>query len=344
MKVRYLTPADEARWDDFVLSESRCTFFHQIKWKLLIEKVHPRRFFHPRYLFAENENGIQGILPLFLFKHWYFGNKLISVPFAMVGGCCVNSQEAEFCLVDEAIRICKRENASYLELRQIDDLHQNLLVNDHYHTFILDLTPGVDAIFKGFRKDIRKRIRESESKPIRIDLETRDIETFYTVYSEGQHRLGTPVIKRDWVMNLFYDFPAYHKVAIAYHEDKPIAVKLIRMFKQDYDLVLGYALPEYRDLLPNHRIIWSALQDACERGFKHFDFGRSIPESGTFSFKEGWGTQDIQFHYQYFLNHAKHIPDTSQTNTSRQSLAAIWKRLPLPVANRLGPMIRTYFP
>ena len=343
MTVKELAKMDESLWDSFVQKKTDATFYHQIAWRRLIENVYGDKF-KPIYLVAKDDGQINGILPLFLSNHWLFGKKLISSPFAIFGGCCADSESIEDKLITKAIELCDNLDADYLELRTINPKRNDLLSNSNYNTLILELTDDPQRLWKNFRKGIKQSVKTAEKNNVKVDLDFQNIDEFYAIYSQGQRNLGTPVQSYTWIKNLYDEFKDCHSMAVAYNQDKVIAVQFIRKFKDTVSSVLAYALPEYKNLCPNHILIWKLIKNACKEGYKQFDFGRSLPDSSTFYFKTGWRAQPIQLHYQFYLNKIKTIPDTSQTNTKRQQLTKIWKKLPLSVANSFGPIIRNCFP
>ena len=74
-----------------------------------------------------------------------------------------------------------------------------------------------------------------------------------------------------------------------------------------------------------------------ERGATLFDFGRSKAGTGAFAYKRNWGFEGEQLHYCYRLAEGASIPDNNPNNPKYRLFIAAWKRLPLPVANLLGP-------
>jgi hypothetical protein len=91
-------------------------------------------------------------------------------------------------------------------------------------------------------------------------------------------------------------------------------------------------------------MLWTLIEDACAKGFRWFDLGRSVASSGTYNFKAGWQAEPVNIYYQYYLNNYKKVIDTSQESKRRQQFARFWCRCPMPVANRVGPIIRNFFP
>lgn len=342
--IKKIEPSDFERWDRFIDETGKNSFHYKIRWRKFIEKQY-QGLLIPVYLTALNKNEIQGVLPLFIFKHWFFAKKMISIPFSTQGGCLSLTGQAEELLIRQAIKITKSQNLEYLELRQYHENSISELITDNsYFTLQLKLENNFEQLQKKFRSTTRRYIRRSQEKELTVDLFSDDIEAFYKLYSTGQRNLGTPSPGYKWLKNLFYFFQENHQLALVRHKDKLIAGILWRVYKNTITYVIGASLPEYRKYYPNYRLFAALLEHCCKQGYDYFDFGRSLENSGTYYFKVGWGAQPVQFHYQYYLPYGKSIPSTSQANPKRVMLAKIWKKLPLPIANTLGPAIRRYFP
>jgi hypothetical protein len=96
---------------------------------------------------------------------------------------------------------------------------------------------------------------------------------------------------------------------------------------------------DYNALCPNHLLYWSIIQFAAAKGHAVLDFGRSTPGEGTFKFKEQWGARPLPLHWEYVLAEGTPMPDVSPANPKFQAAIEIWKRLPLPLATRIGPHV-----
>jgi hypothetical protein len=70
-----------------------------------------------------------------------------------------------------------------------------------------------------------------------------------------------------------------------------------------------------------------------------FDFGRSKTGTGAFAFKKNWGFAPTPLHYRFRLAPGATIPDHNPLNPKYRLFIAAWKKLPLVVANVLGPPI-----
>ncbi|MBN1351294.1 GNAT family N-acetyltransferase [candidate division KSB1 bacterium] len=344
LTIRELNYKDNEQWDCLVRESDETYFHHQLHWKMFIESQYPK-LLTPVYLIARNGTEIEGVLPLFRFKHRFFGKRLISIPFSTHGGCCARTKEATEALVKRAIQLAQESNADHLELRGLQQYSMpELVADDTYFTLKLKLEPDFKQLQKKIRATTRRYIRRSEENDFVIKLFSDDLDAFFKLYSIGQRNLGTPSTGYRYLKNLIENFKSEHHFALAYHKQKLVAGILLRDYKQTATYVLGASLLEYRQLYPNYRLFNEVLKHYSAQGFQWFDFGRSIEDSGTYFFKRGWGAEPLQFHYHFFLNARKHIPGTSQASPKRVMFANVWKRLPLPVATTLGPAIRRYFP
>jgi hypothetical protein len=81
------------------------------------------------------------------------------------------------------------------------------------------------------------------------------------------------------------------------------------------------------------------MRRACERGCRVFDYGRSKRETGSFDFKKNWGFEPTPLSYEYRLLKRDRVPQNNPLNPKYATLIALWRRLPRPLANWLGPMI-----
>jgi hypothetical protein len=70
-----------------------------------------------------------------------------------------------------------------------------------------------------------------------------------------------------------------------------------------------------------------------------FDYGRSKRGTGSFDFKRNWGFEATPLAYEYRLLARDSVPQNNPSNPRYRALIALWRRLPMPIANALGPAI-----
>lgn len=84
---------------------------------------------------------------------------------------------------------------------------------------------------------------------------------------------------------------------------------------------------------------WEFIQKAIAERFNRIDLGRCSPGSGTYDFKRHWNPVERPLHWYYWLAGGASLPHLRPDNPKFKFATRIWKRLPLAVANGLGPRL-----
>ena len=84
---------------------------------------------------------------------------------------------------------------------------------------------------------------------------------------------------------------------------------------------------------------YELMLHARRRGCDRFDFGRSKTGSGAYDFKRNWGFTPEPLSYAAWTAPGQPVRDADPTSAKHALQIALWQRLPLAVANRLGPWI-----
>ncbi|MES1245327.1 MAG: FemAB family XrtA/PEP-CTERM system-associated protein [Acidobacteriota bacterium] len=335
--VETLEPAFEAKWDRYVRQTPGSTFFHQLGWRWLVERVFGHR---AHYLLARQGEEIAGVLPMFELKSRLFGHSLVSIPFAIGGGIVADDEDAERLLLDEARRLAEERGVDYLELRSEKPVADDLPTKDLYVTFRADLAEGEDALLR--RMDRKRRQMMTYVSKAGFEHRTAGIEElplFYDLFCQSMRHHGTPVYPRLFLREILDRHPADTNLFFVHHEGRPVAGVLNLMWQ-------GVIMPFYagadRSVRPrgvDDYLYLSILRWGREHGFHTFDFGRSKRGTGAHAFKARWGMEEIPLAYQYHLVKARELPNVSPANPKYQALIRVWQKLPLPVTRLVGPRI-----
>jgi hypothetical protein len=90
-------------------------------------------------------------------------------------------------------------------------------------------------------------------------------------------------------------------------------------------------------------LYWNFMKFSADNGYEVFDFGRSTEGEGTYRFKKQWGAMPRPLTWYGSIDNKNLKIEESPTDTNnREKLVAIWQRLPLRVANLVGPRLRKY--
>lgn len=325
-----------ARWEAFVAATPAATFFHRAGWLRIMQEV----FRHPAFfLYAERGDTIEGILPLAQVNSRLFGNALIALPFAVYGGVVANTDEAAAALEAEAERLARALDVEHLEYRNTASRHADWPKQDLYVTFRKEILPDEEANMLAIPRKQRAMVRKSMKHGLCSAIDP-DAARFFALYADNVRRHGTPALPKRYFDTLLREFGKDCEVMTVVDADgTPVSSVLSFYFR---DEILPYYAGDAvraRELAANDFKYWELMRRSCARGIKVFDYGRSKVGSGSWSFKKNWGFEPTPLHYEYRLYKRDAIPQNNPNNPKYKLMIATWRRLPLWVANRLGPLI-----
>jgi FemAB-related protein (PEP-CTERM system-associated) len=334
--VRPLTADRIAAWDAFVARCSEGTFFHCALW----QKVIAESFGHQsHYLYVERNGEIRGVLPLIHIASRLFGNSLISNAFGVYGGPATLDAPARTALDNAAIALMQSLGADALEYRQLSRTHPDWPCRDNlYATFRRPIDPDPDANLKAIPRKQRAVIRQSLTRGLTV-VEDGDVERFFALYALSVRNFGTPVFAKRYFAELKRAFGRDCEVLVVVHDGTPVCAVMSFYFRDEVLPYYAGASPAARQLGAYDFIYWHILRAAAERSLRIFDFGRSKLGTGAFAFKKNWGFVPRPIFHEYQLKPGSAIPDINPLNPKYRLFIEAWKRLPLPIANALGPLI-----
>jgi FemAB-related protein (PEP-CTERM system-associated) len=334
--VRTMQPGDEPRWNEFVRASAQAGFFHLAGWKDVIERAFGHRTY---FLLAEAEGRIQGVLPLAQVKSLLFGNSLSSLPFCVYGGIVADTQAAADALDSAAQALAVKLKVDYLEYRNLHaQRHADWPTKDLYVTFRKTIEPDDEANMAAIPRKQRAMVR----KGIKLDLKSeidQDVERFFLAYSTSVHRLGTPVFSKKYFRLLKETFADDCEVMTITKDGRTVSSVMSFFFRDEVIPYYGGGTAEARELAGNDFMYWELMRRSWPKGIRVFDFGRSKQGTGSFDFKKNWGFTAQPLPYEYQLHRAQAVPDTNPLNPKYQLMIKTWRKLPLSVANAIGPHI-----
>jgi FemAB-related protein (PEP-CTERM system-associated) len=326
-----------AAWDDFVLNTCpQATFFHRAGWQRLLSNV----FRHDtHYLYVENGGRIEGVLPLAHVKSFLFGNALTSLPFAVYGGVAALNAEAATLLEAEAQALARRLGVQHLELRNLERRHPDWPAQDLYVTFRKEILADEEANMLAIPRKQRAMVRKGIKNGL-VATEDEGVERFFSLYASNVHRHGTPAMPKRYFEALRHEFGGDCDVLTVTAPDGRLLSSVLSFYFRD-EILPYYAGDDEaaRDLAANDFKYWELMRRACGRGLKTFDYGRSKQGTGSFAFKKNWGFEPQPLHYEYCLYKRDAVPQNNPANAKYRMLIETWRRMPLGMANWLGPFV-----
>lgn len=336
VKVRLFREGDEQIWDQFVAGSEHGTFFHRVGWREIFKSAFN---LDPRYLLAERSGIVVGVLPLVHQRSLLFGNALISSPFCVNGGPLATDDTAYAALTAAALAMREKTGASYIEFRGKHPATGGWETrNDLYATFAGPISADDQKNLLSIPRKQRAVVRKTLESKLTSDVDS-DVDRLFAIYSESVRNLGTPVFSKRYFVELKRAFGRDCDIVTVTDGGRAVSA-VLNFYHRDTVLpYYGGGTSGARRTGANDFLYWEVIRRAAARGYRRFDFGRSKVGTGAFAFKKNWGFDPEWLEYAYYLPAGGAMPDKNPLNPKYALLIATWKRLPLPVANFIGPFL-----
>lgn len=341
-----LREARAAGWDDYVSRHPDGTGYHHLAWLESIASAYGHR---PWCLVALSPGGnLSGVMPICEFRVPLLGARWVSLPYCDLGGPLASSQTAETALRERARELAQQRGGKGLQLRlpgpAVEGHEEETLAKV---SMLCDLPETSDALFSSYKPKLRSQIRKAEKNGLRAEVQSgpEAVRQFYRVFAINMHRLGSPVHSLRWFLDLQAAFGDCMKVGLVFLDDTVVGAGVVLVNGARASIPWASTLAEYNRLAPNMLLYWSLLAEVTDAGCRVFDFGRSTPGEGTYRFKKQWGARPHELRWLDMTPDGRPSPESAssgQAGRLRATVESLWQRMPLSVANVLGPPVRKY--
>ena len=323
-------------WDEVVQRTPGGTHFHRWGWKQVLERALGHEGI---YLAVAGPAGVPaGILPLIRVRSLLFGHYLVSMPFLNYGGP-LGEPGAVRALAEEALARAGRDGVKLLELRSRVELPLDLPVSHRKITVVLDLPDDSKVLWEALAAKVRSQIRRPQKEGLTVRFGPEQLEPFYRVFAEHMRDLGTPVQSRRLFTEILAAFPRDVWFAAVYLGGRAVAGGCGFRWGREFEITWASSLRAYNRIAPNMLLYWGFLERCVTEGVKVFNFGRCTPGGGTHKFKQQWGGRDEPLWWYQFAKAGAEAATPSPDDGALAWGPRIWRHLPLPLANALGPAI-----
>jgi serine/alanine adding enzyme len=328
----------QTEWREYVERAAGAELYHDHRWRSLIEGLFGHRAY---YLFAADGSGrFRGVLPLLRLKSRLFGDFLVSLPYVNYAGVLADSTAARDALLAEAARLAQELELAHVELRHRGEPSLEWPHRDDKVTMLLDLPGSGDALWKRFKPKLRAQIRRAEKAGAEAGHGGPELlDDFYAVFARNMRDLGTPVYPKRFFAAILETFPRETRIVVVRLSGRPVAAAFLLSHRDRLEIPWASSLREHNPAGVNMLLYWSVLEYAADASFRTFDFGRSSRDSGTYRFKAQWGAEPQPLRWHYWLPQGRELPRLNPSNPKYRAAISLWRRLPVPVANLLGPGI-----
>ena len=328
-------PAERARIGAFLAEHAGAEPFHLPAWSLGAERGCGQR---AHYLLAEDGRGIRGVLPLTDVRSPLFGSALVSAGFGVGGGVVGDATEA---LAGAAVDLARRIGVQSLELRGGPIPSGWHAREGTYAGFARDLPGQEEEILKAIPRKQRAEVRRAQTLglDVRVGRSEQDLADHYRVYSESLRNLGTPVFPRALFRAMLDSFGEQADILTVSKDGRSIASVLSFYFNGSVYPYWGGGTAEARALRANEHMYFELMRHAAARGCTRFDFGRSKVGTGAYAYKKNWGFEPRPLRYAVHALDGGELREINPLSPRYRLQVQLWQKLPLRLANLLGPWI-----
>jgi len=326
LQVREATAAEDSRIAAFVREQPDATPFHLPEWSRAVARGCGQR---AHLLIAERGDAIVGLLPLTAMRSPLFGKALVSTGFGVDGGVLGEGIEA----LAAATRAMGYPS---VELRGGAAPAGWATDTTTYLGFSRPLAADDDAELLAIPRKQRAEVRKALGFDLEVVTGTRELaDEHYAIYAESVRNLGTPVFPRALFRAVRDTMDA--DILTVRHQGRAVASVLSLYFNGTVYPYWGGGTAAARGLRANDRMYFALMAHARARGCTRFDFGRSKAGTGAAAFKKNWGFEGVPRAYATWSEGPKR--EVNPLNPKYAAMVRTWQKLPLPIANLIGPWI-----
>jgi serine/alanine adding enzyme len=325
-------------WNDYVGRGAGASVYHRYEWRRVIADV----FRHDTHYFIARDRAgaVCGLVPLVRLRSLLFGDFLVSMPYFNYGGIVADDEFVAAALLDHVAEFARGLGVSHAELRHSAPLRADWPVRTDKVSMRLDLPQSAGTLDRQLGSKVRAQIK----RPIREGAACAHghadmLDDFYAVFARNMRDLGTPVYPRSFFAAILQALGDQARVFVVRWRGAPVAAGLVIGDRGRLEIPWASSLREANAIGVNMLLYWNVLEYGCQQQYASFDFGRSTVDAGTYRFKKQWGAQPRQLYWHYWLRSGAEAPVLNPSNPKYRLAIAAWQRLPLAVANRIGPLL-----
>ncbi len=327
-------------WERFVAAAGGGPM-HLAAWYRVLRDTYSVK---PLFLQAQRGDGaVVGVLPLYFSRSVITGRHLASLD----GGLFAGDAESTTALIAEAKSLRRQFSARYLLLRDAPKAMEPDAQRTMMDRRVLDTSVGADALWKSLTHDTRNEVRRGERAgyTAKVNREPQALRRFYDIYARRMHSLGTPVIP----FRLF--------TAMAKHLGPALLLFIVEKAGEvcgglacvaagtRATAVYAAVEPRHMRAYANYLMYWRIIEHFAATGMPSLDFGTNATGTSSVSYKSSWPATAEAVAYDVYTDITGFVPRDFRGTAREKSIAQqIWRKLPLPVANFVGPLVRARLP
>lgn len=342
LRIEELHPDLEGPVAEFLLAHDDATVFHEPWFARVITETYGHAC---DYWVAQQSGRVVGVFPVVTVTHPLLGRKAVAMPYQFHSGPpLAMSEDAYVALVEAAKARVIERGVAYFEIRNHVEapLLERLGFAAQDTQLVKTMVPlaglAIANLRRGHKKDLKKALEEDVR--IEEDGTLEGLRTFRAVYMQEGRDLAGPQAGWKYFESLRRLAGDRYRLLIAYHGTTCIGgAILLDNRKVMFGRNGAYSHATAAKYKLSRSLIWRCMQDAAARGCREFDLGVSwTGNQGLIDFKEGWTGVTRPVH-AYVLPVKSKAPQAGSYFEGYRFAKAVWRKLPMPIVDRLGHQI-----
>lgn len=313
--IAFLNSDNELAYQAFTKRNEHFLWYSSITYKSFFETYLRQQ---SKYILVEHGEAIIGCLPLFFSSHSQFGTVINSLPYYGSNGAFLldkeltidQAKEVAQVLLKELNQIIKQKNIAAVTLvtSPFDDFSNDFLeeefsadYKDFRHGQLTPMPIDPEELLGVFQNPRPRNIRKAVKSGIKVreGTDKNDFNFLVQTHQQNMQKIGGK-FKDNRFFDLVYNGDAgnTYKLYVAELDGKPVSALLLFYFNHTVEYFTPCTLDDYRNLQPSSLLIYEAMKDAIEEGFRYWNWGGTwASQTGVFDFKRKWGAIDKNYHY-----------------------------------------------
>lgn len=341
MDAVLVEPKNKRDWDEFVQRSQNVIAWHAYHWSDLLAKYYGAHFYP---LAVYDGSKISGILPLYRIRTLRGGDALTSIPHFVAGGIAAEDPSVQQALLDGAVRISKQLKISRITLKQYKfKVSGPLSTDENYYNRELRMSPDIDLLWRSISGTNREKVEEALKYESVLEYPSTDVPTFYRFLLHDQHAAGVPCVSKSWIEALFST--GAYEIALLRHKGELVAATMAKKFRDTVSFPFScLSDQDEKTTLFAYSLYWQLMTRLAKEGIRISHSGRIPKTDAAFGYRLGWGGTKYSYYYQYYGETNQNTEFETKRGSKRQMVESVWRKLPLGVAQVLGPVIVKQFP
>ena len=349
-----------AEAEAFIAAHPGGLIYHHPAWLQVLEKEYGQEGI---YLGCEDGQGrLRGVLPLLHTRGLPFpgqstARRLSSLPRTPVAGPLALDGAVSAALVHAAVERVRKDMKVRLQLKtpsaSLDGIIGGMVGIPWWLRYVLALPEKPDELRFGDSRN-HARIRSAVNKATKQGIQVRTAETenelyrWYELYLEAMRWHAIPPRPYRFFQAMWQVMWPRGLMRLLLAEENgrstPLAGSIFLVCGHTFFYAFNGRSQEALSARANDVIQWQAIHQACQEGFRQYDFGEVAADNHSLAYFKGkWGSEPRQlFRYYYPAPRKLHIHPLEGGSHWHEIFRTMWRRLPLAATAFMGDRVYRY--